>query len=355
MRKINAGVLGATGMVGQRIIDMLIKHPWFNLELVSASERSVGKKYIEATNWVLSSDPPEELSEYTVIEQNPKLFEKEGAVKIVFSALPSNVAKKAEAEFAKAGFAVSSNASAYRMDDDVPLLIPEVNSDHIKLINFQREKRGWDGLIITDPNCSTIVLSLALKPLDDTFGLKSVFVTTMQALSGAGLDGVSAMAIYDNIIPFIAGEEDKIEKETKKILGSMSENKITPARFTVFASCHRVLTLEGHLESVFAIFENDASIEEAKKILKSFRGIPQKYNFPTAPKQPIIVREEPNRPQPRIDRDAELGMSISVGRLRCDPENSKILRFIVLGHNTIRGAAGATLLNAELLVHMKYI
>jgi len=356
MGKIGVAVIGATGIVGQRMVNMLTKHPWFDLQVITASDKSVGKKYKNATKWVISAEPPSEVKEYAVLETDPKVVEHEGNnIKIVFSAIPSQIAREIEPKFASEGFAVSSNASAYRMDPTVPLVIPEVNPDHLKLIDIQKELKGWDGFIITDPNCSTIILAIPLKPLLDNFGLERVYVSTMQAISGAGLSGIFAMSIFDNVIPYISGEEEKMETEPLKILGSLKNKNIEKANFTISASCHRVTTLEGHLEAIFASLKRECTIEEVKNVLRAFKGIAQKYSLPSAPKNPIIVREEIDRPQPRLDRDAENGMAITVGRIRADKSNPRGIKFLTLGHNTIRGAAGATILNAELLVKMNYV
>ncbi len=349
MDKIRVAVLGATGMVGQRFIEFLADHPYFEITSLAASERSAGKKYSEVAKWYLKGEIPENVKDMVVTEIDPEKIKAE----IVFSALPSSVAKEVEPKFAEAGFIVCSNASAYRMAEDVPLLIPEVNPEHIEMIEVQRKKRGWEGAIITNPNCSTIMATLALKPVYDAFGLNKVFITTMQALSGAGYSGVPGMAILDNLIPFIKGEEDKVESEPLKILGKFNGEVIEMAEFKISAQCNRVNVLDGHTECVSIEMEEKAGIEDIKKVMNEFRGEPQKLNLPSAPEQPVIVREEPDRPQPRFDRDAGRGMSVTVGRLREDP----ILhaKFVVLGHNTIRGAAGASVLNAELLVKKKLI
>lgn len=349
MDKIGVAVLGATGMVGQRFIEFLADHPYFEITSLAASERSAGKKYSEVAKWYLRGEIPESVRDMVVTEINPEQIRAD----IVFSALPSSVAREVEPKFAEAGFIVCSNASAYRMAEDVPLLIPEVNPEHIELIEVQRKKRGWEGAIITNPNCSTIMASLALKPVYDAFGLRRVFITTMQALSGAGYSGVPGMAILDNLIPFIKGEEDKVETEPLKIFGRFNGEAIERAEFKISAQCNRVNVLDGHTECVSIEMEERGEIEDIKRVMSQFRGEPQKLNLPSAPELPVVVREEPDRPQPRFDRDTGRGMSVTVGRLREDP----ILhaKFVVLGHNTIRGAAGASVLNAELLVKKKLI
>ena len=272
---------------------------------------------------------------------------------IVFSALPTSVAGATEEAFARAGAIVLSNASSHRMDEDVPLLIPEINPDHIGLIETQRARRKWSGAILCKANCSTIHLVLALKPLADAFGLKRMIVTTMQAISGAGSRGVASMEILDNVIPYIGGEEQKTETEPLKILGRLSNGAIVPADFKVSSHCNRVATHDGHMETVSVELEKRASLEEVRRVLEEFSGEPQRLNLPSAPKHPIIVRDEPNRPQPRLDREAEHGMATVIGRLR--PCNVFDYRFVLLGHNTIRGAAGGNILSAELLVANKFV
>lgn len=341
--KTQVAVLGATGMVGQRFIQLLADHPFFELATITASERSAGKKYRDATRWVLDDQMPGEVADMVVEETNPKNVD----AKIVFSALPSTTAKDVEPRFAEAGFIVASNASSYRMAEDVPLLIPEVNSGHLDLIKIQKEKRGWDGCIVTNPNCSTIMAALSLKPIYDAFGLKSVFAATMQAISGAGYTGVSSMAILDNVIPFIKGEEEKVESEGQKLLGTFDGEKIVPADFKLSAACSRVHVLDGHTESIFVKTRDTCTAEDIKQVMRDFKALPQELNLPTAPQNPLIVREEPDRPQPRLDRAAQKGMSVTVGRIRKDPIFD--VKYTVMGHNTIRGAAGASVLNAELI------
>lgn len=349
VEKMEVAVLGATGMVGQRFIERLVNHPFFELSDLAASSRSAGKKYGEAARWVLDSAMPKEVKSMSVKEVDPKKINAE----IVFSALPSEIAREVEPRFAEEGFIVASNASAYRMEKDVPILIPEVNPEHLDLLEVQKENRGWDGCIFTDPNCSIAAAVVSLKPIYDKFGIKSVFITTMQAVSGAGYAGVSSMAITDNVIPFIKNEEKKVETEGLKILGKFDGKKIIPANFRVSASCNRVPVPDGHTESIFVETRKKCSIEEVKKVMKNFRGLPQKLKLPTAPENPIIVREEEDRPQPRLDRYAGKGMAVTVGRIR---EDSILdFKYTVLGHNTIRGAAGNSVLGAELLVKTKKI
>ena len=349
--RYNVAILGATGTVGQRFIELLKDHPWFKIEVLAASPRSAGKKYREACKWLLKTEMPEEVGEMTVVNTDVQEVSKAGDVDLVFSALPGDIAGPVEEEFAER-YPVVSKAKAHRYDEDVPLIIAEVNPDHLNLIPVQKEHRGYEGFITTDPNCSTIQLVLSLKPLEK-FGIKSVLVSTMQALSGAGYPGVPSMDIIDNVVPFISGEEEKLEKETLKIMGRLEDDKIAYADFKVSASCNRVNVSDGHLECVFVELEQEPSIEEVKEAFRNFRGEPQRLNLPSAPKNPIIVREERDRPQPRYDRDAEGGMSVVVGRIRKDPIMT--VKYLCLGHNTIRGAAGAGVLSAELLAAKKYI
>ncbi|MFQ5712191.1 MAG: aspartate-semialdehyde dehydrogenase, partial [Candidatus Geothermarchaeales archaeon] len=346
-----AAVLGGTGIIGQRFVGMLSNHPWFKVSTITGRS-TAGKIYGEAVNWLLEPDIPRETRGIEITPSNPSDVDAD----IVFSALPSDSARSVEPKLAKSGFPVVSNASAFRMDGDVPLVIPEVNPDHLALINAQKRLRGWDGFIVTDPNCTTINLALALKPLCDALPINKAIVTTMQAISGAGYPGHSALDIHDNVIPYIKNEEEKVERETLKILGEMRRESVSEAKIRVAASCNRVPTLEGHMESVYVESNEKFSAEEVKYLLRDFRGKPQEMGLPTAPDKPIIVREEVNRPQTRLDRMAGSisGMSITVGRIRRGLDE-KSLRFTLLGHNTIRGAAGTALLTAELLVAEKYL
>ncbi len=342
--KYKVGVLGATGMVGQKFVQLLSGHPWFKITTLMASERRVGKRYGEEVDWIVSSDVPKDVRDIEMLPMDPKYCDAD----IVFSALPSDVAREVEPKFAKEGFVVASNASAYRMEEDVPLVIPEVNPDHLQLIEVQKRNRGWDGFIVTNPNCTTIMLTITLKPLMD-LGLKSVRVATMQALSGAGYPGVPSLAIVDNVIPFIKGEEEKVESEPLKILGSLEGGKVKPANLEISASCHRVPVIDGHLEAVWATFEGNVSVEDAINAFESLKPL----DLPTSPEKVIVVRSETDRPQPRLDRDTGKGMSVVVGRLKRVKDNE--IRYLVLGHNTVRGAAGASILNAELMVKEGYI
>lgn len=349
--KRKVAILGATGAVGQRFIQLLQDHPWFEIEVLAASEKSAGKKYRETCTWILESEVPREIGEMCVVNSDVKSVEKAGNVDFVFSALPSDIASFVEGEFAME-YPVFSKAGAHRLKEDVPLLIPEVNPEHLGLIKIQKKKRGWNGFISTDPNCSTIQLAITLKPLME-FGLKKVIVSTMQALSGAGFPGVPSLSIIDNVVPYISGEEEKIELEALKILGKFDGDKILSANIQISASCNRVDVKDGHLECVFVELEKKPSVEEVKEVFKGFKGEPQKLNLPSAPKNPIVVREEKDRPQPRFDRDEGKGMSVVVGRIREDPVLT--IKYLCLGHNTIRGAAGAGILSAELAAKKGYI
>jgi len=335
-------------MVGQRFVQMLAYHPWFEIEALTASERSVGKSYAEAAKWFLHPPMPESVRD---VEVRPTELKAVEGVKIAFSALPPDIARQLEPALASAGYAVCSNASALRMEPDVPLVIPEVNPDHLALIDVQRERRGWEGFVATNPNCTTIILVMALKPIMDSFGIKRVFVSTMQALSGAGYGGVFSMTIQDNVIPFIAREEPKVESEPLKILGRLEGGAVRPAAISISASCHRVPVLDGHTEAIFVELERPAAPEQVVQALANFKARPQELDLPTAPKQPIIVQPGDDVPQPRFARHAGSvpGMAVAVGRVRKDPILENGIKFIVSGNNAIRGAAGAAVLNAELL------
>lgn len=344
---MKAAVLGATGTVGQRFIQLLSGHEWFKVTCLAASEKSVGKSYADAVGWKVSGAIPKEVIDLEIVSVSPKAVED---VDLVFSALPAEVAEKVEVDFAKAGFTVLSNASSHRMEADVPLLNPEVNAEHVRLIEKQRRERGWDGAIVTNPNCTTAVLTLSLKPIYDSFGIKSVIVSTMQAISGAGYPGVASLDIVDNVIPFIRKEEEKVEIETQKMLGSLDK----PAQMIISASCHRVPTIDGHMEAVFIGLEKEVKPEDIADAMRNFVGEPQRLKLPTAPDRPVIVREEEDRPQVRLDRMAGGGMSVVVGRIRKDDVVGGV-KYVVIGHNTIRGAAGCSILNAELLKEKGYL
>jgi aspartate-semialdehyde dehydrogenase len=336
---IRAGILGATGAVGQRFVQALENHPWFEITCLAASEKSAGKKYAKAANWRLESKMPDIVTDMEIVPVDPKKVDAD----VVFSAMPSSFAKTVEAEFAKEGFVVASNASAYRMEKDIPLVVPEVNADHLGLIDVQQDNRGWDGYIVTNPNCSTIIMVPTLKPLMQ-FGLESVQVATMQAVSGAGYDGVASMAIMDNIIPYIGGEEEKMETEPLKLLGEFDGSEIIPADIRISASCNRVPVMDGHTEAIWAKMTDNPTPEQVRQAFLNFN--PNLGDLPTEPEQVLIVRDELDRPQPRLDRNMGKGMSITVGRIR------EGIRYTAMGHNTVRGAAGASVLNAELLHKM---
>jgi aspartate-semialdehyde dehydrogenase len=349
--KIKVGILGATGAVGQRFAQLLAHHPWFETAVLTASDRSAGKTYAEACRWLLRGGMPEALAGLALIPTEASAIPED--VRLLFSALPGSSAGAVEEELAAAGFAVCSNASAHRMDPDVPLLIPDVNPDHTALIRTQQAQRGWRGFIVTNPNCSATALVCALKPLYDAFGLEAVNVVTMQALSGAGYPGVASLDILDNVVPYIGGEEEKIESEPRKLLGTVRGGAIELARFAVSAQANRVAVRNGHLEAVSVKLGRPASIDEVAAAFGGYRGEPQRLGLPSAPDPAIILHTAVDRPQPRLDRLAGKGMAVSVGRLRPDP----ILdyKFLVLGHNTIRGASGGALLNAELLRAQGYL
>jgi aspartate-semialdehyde dehydrogenase len=338
MSKISVAVLGATGSVGQKFIELLANHPWFELIEVAASNRSANKKYGEAANWFMQTPIPDKIKNMVVKECIPNLN-----AKVVFSGLDSNVAGEIEEKFANAGYAVISNSKNHRFDENVPLMIPEVNADHLAMLKNQSK-----GYIVTNPNCSTIGMVMALKPLHDKFGIEKVNVVTMQAISGAGYPGVPSLDIYDNVVPFIDGEEPKLEREPLKILGKLnSSNKIDLADIQISAQCNRVAVTDGHTECVQIKFRKKPEKEEIIEAWTSYRGEPQKLNLPTAPKQPIHYFEENRFPQPKTHRNLEGGMAVSVGRLReCSLFDYK---FVVLSHNTVRGAAGGTILIAELM------
>ena len=348
-KKFKVGILGATGVVGQRFIQLLENHPQFEVAALAASDRSQGKTYAKACVWRLPGDMPEPVKRIVVQPPAPPLD-----CDFVFSSLPGEIAKDAEESFARAGYPVISNSSPHRMGADVPLLIPEVNPEHLKLIDAQRSNRGYDGgFIVTNPNCSAIVIVMALAPLQARFGIEACAVTTMQALSGAGYPGVASLDAADNVIPFIGGEEEKIEAETLKLLGRVRDGSIDDAKMRVSAQCNRVNVTDGHMAAIRVKLAQSASSDQIREALASFTSAPQELNLHSAPRKPIIVRDEIDRPQPRLDRDAGNGMSITVGRIA--PDNVLDYRFVALGHNTIRGAAGAAILNAELLVARGYL
>jgi aspartate-semialdehyde dehydrogenase len=341
MTRTPVGVLGATGAVGQRFVQLLESHPWFEVVDVAASDRSAGKTYAEACTWRLPGAPPEAVAALEVSS-----IEGPFRAKILFSGLDSSVAGEAESALAAKGYAVISNSRNHRMDPDVPLLIPEVNPDHLDALAVQRKRGG--GYIITNPNCSVVGLAMALAPLHRAFGIDAVTVVTLQALSGAGYPGVPSLDIADNVIPYISGgEEEKIESEPQKVLGTFSGQGFSPAPFPISASVHRVAVVDGHTMAVFVKLGRKTTPADACRVLAEWKGEPQQRELPSAPRRPLHVLSGNDRPQPRLDRDREGGMAVSVGRVREDRQFD--LRFEVLVHNTIRGAAGVAILNAELV------
>ena len=345
---IPVAILGATGSVGQRFVQLLARHPWFEIAALAASERSAGKPYAEACNWVIPGDPPPDLGAMVVRDLTPDV-----PARIVFSALPSDVAREVEPRFAEAGYVVCSNASAYRYDPDVPLLIPELNADHLVLLERQQAERGWDGCIVTSPNCTTTAITMALKPLDVAFGVRKVFVSTMQAISGAGYPGVASLDILGNVIPYIGGEEEKIARETRQLLGRMAGGFRTDADVVISAHANRVPVQDGHTVTLSVGFAETPMVEAAIAALRDYRGPEAVRELPSAPERPVLVCMEPDRPQPRRDRDAADGMAVTVGRVRPCPLLD--LRMVSVVHNTLRGAASGAVLNAELLVETGYV
>ena len=347
-KKIPVGILGATGIVGQRFIQLLERHPWFEVAWLAASDRSEGREYGDAARWRLKTPIPAAVARMRVSAAKP-----DGAPKIIFAALDASIAAELEPRFAEAGCAVISNSSALRMAKDVPLVIPEVNPDHIKLIECQSWHRKSGGFVVTNSNCSAMGLVLALAPLHKRFELETVMVVTMQAVSGAGYPGVASLDILGNVIPYIAKEEEKMEEETRKLLGTLNGSGINLAPFNMSAHCNRVAVEDGHTESVSVKFKKKAQPDEIVEAWKTFSGIPQEQHFPTAPEIPVRYLDASDRPQPRFDVEFGGGMTTTVGRLR--PCAVFDWKFTLLSHNTIRGAAGAALLNAELLKSQGYL
>jgi aspartate-semialdehyde dehydrogenase len=348
-RKLKGGILGATGTVGQRFIQLLEHHPWFEVGDLAASDRSAGKPYQQACSWKISGQMPEYVRDLRVKDCTPDLD-----CDFVVSGLPSSVAGEIETAFARVGYPVLSNSKNHRMDEDVPLLVPEINAEHLELLKVQKKNHNYEnGYIITNPNCTTMALVLALAPLHRDFGLEKVNVVSMQALSGAGYPGVASMDIIDNVVPYIDGEEEKVEIEPRKILGRFCNGKIAFADIRISAQCHRVNVSDGHLEAVSVGFRNIPSLDQLVESLRSYSSVPQELGLPSAPRHPVVCIEGCDRPQPRLDRDLEKGMATVVGRIRsCSVLDYK---FDLLGHNTIRGAAGAAILNAELLAKQELL
>lgn len=343
---LKAAILGATGLVGQRFIQLLEGHPWFDVTTVTGSDRTNGILYGEAVQWRMESLLNPKIAKLTIQPSEPDHIDAD----VVFSALPASQSLGTEEEFAEAGYVVVSNSAAHRMEDDVPLVNPEVNFDHLSLVDEQRRKRKWNGAIVTNPNCTTAVLTLSLKPIAESFGLKSVVMSSMQAASGAGYPGVASLDIIDNIIPFICEEEEKVQRETRKVLGRVSKS----ADFRVSASCHRVPVIDGHTEAIFVETEKPAAPEDVAKLMAEFTAEPQKLKLPTAPEHPVVVRSEQDRPQPRFDRTEGKGMSVVVGRIRKDPVFNGV-KYAAIGHNTVRGAAGCAVLIAESMKAQGYL
>ena len=341
--KIPVAVLGATGMVGQRFAQLLAIHPWFRITALGGSERSVGKKYKDACQWRIDGEMPAEIENMVIQNAQPSMD-----ARIIFSALPARIARETEPTLAEAGYFVCSNASAFRYEEDVPVIIPDINYDHIGMLETQKKNRSWKGAIITSPNCTTTGIALPLKPLHDTFGIKKIFAVSMQAVSGAGYPGLSFLDIEDNVIPFIGGEEQKIETETQLLLGKIKGNLRIPAKIIISAQANRVSVKEGHTICLSIAFSRKPSHEEIVSALENFKGIDGIPDLPSLPKQILIVRKEEDRPQPRKDRSVNNGMSVTIGRIRPCP----ILdyRMVSVSHNTLRGAASGSILNAELLV-----
>ena len=339
--KIEVGVLGATGTVGQEFIAQLADHPWFTVNWIGASERSAGKRYRDATPWRLPALRPDRVADMIVDTVQPGQ-----APRLVFSALDASVAGEVETTFAQAGHIVVSNARNHRMDPLVPLVIPEINADHLQLLTAQAESKGWSGRIVTNPNCSTVVLAMAVAPLRE-FGLRQIIVSTLQAISGGGYPGVASLDIMGNVVPVVHGEEAKMETETRKILGPVTAAGVEAYPVTISASTTRVPVINGHTEIVTVSLESDPGPEAVIAALRGFSGRPQETGLPSAPPQPILYLDEADRPQPRLDADRGNGMTVCVGRLRACPVLD--YKFVALGHNTVRGAAGAAVLNAELL------
>ncbi|MEF8775238.1 MAG: aspartate-semialdehyde dehydrogenase [Haloarculaceae archaeon] len=343
---VRAGILGATGAVGQRLIQLLDPHPAFEIAALTASESSAGRSYREAAKWRIDVPIPDDIGEMTVGETDPAEVPED--VDLVFSSLPSSVGEAVEPSFCEAGYVVSSNSSNGRRDDDVPLIVPEVNHDHLDLLEVQRDRRGWDGALLKNPNCSTITMIPPLAAIDDALGLDRVTVATLQAVSGAGYSGVTSMEIIDNALPHIGGEEEKMEIESRKLLGDFDGAEVHWHDARVDASCNRIPTIDGHLENVWADTVEEASVPDVVEAMESYPSL----DLPTSPSDLIHVFEDSDRPQPRLDRGRENGMAVSAGGVR---ETEGGVQFNCLAHNTMRGAAGASVLNGELLADRGYL
>jgi aspartate-semialdehyde dehydrogenase len=348
MAKFKVAILGATGAVGQRFVQLLENHPWFEVAALTGSDRTIGQTYAEGCRWVLAEPMPEYAKAMKIAPTEPGFD-----AALAFSALPADTAREAEPALAAAGYAVCSNASAHRLWPDVPLLIPEVNPDHTALVEEQKQRRGWKGFIVTNPNCTSTGLTIALKALQDAFDLRRAFVVSMQALSGAGYPGVASLDIADNVVPFISGEESKVETEPQKMLGRLNGGRVEPAPLKISAHTNRVAVTDGHMVCASVELDRAASPAEAAQAMAEFQAPALVQTLPSAPHCVIEVRPEPDRPQPRRDREAGNGMTTVVGRVREDPLFH--VKFVVLSHNTIRGAAGGALLNAELLAAQRLL
>ncbi len=343
-KKIPVGILGATGAVGQRFIQLLADHPWFRVAALAASERGLGRPYGEVCHWVLDGDMP--LAVRDMVLRSPTATDLD--CPLAFSALPASVAGPIEEEMARAGVAVCSNTSTHRLDPDVPILIPEINASHLELIPIQRRRRPWPGLLVTGPNCSSAPVAIVLRPLMEAFGVRHVHVVTLQALSGAGYPGVASLDVVDNVLTYVPEEEAKLEREPRKMLGRLVGEGVELAPFPVSAQCNRVGVKDGHTVCLSIALERRAAPEEVAEALRGYGGQIADLGLPSAPQPPIVVRDEPDRPQPRRDRDAGAGMAVVVGRIQRCPVND--VKLVALSHNTVRGAAGDSILNAELLV-----
>jgi len=352
MDKIPVGVLGATGTVGQRFVQLLADHPWFEVAAVTGSERTAGRPYGEGVNWLMPGDVPARTAEL-IVQPTQLELGLPGDLPVVFSALPTAEAREWEPRFAAAGYAVVTNTSVFRMDPTVPLLIPEVNPDHTCLIPTQREANNWPGFIVASPNCSTTSAILPMKIFQEAFGVEAAIITTLQAISGAGYPGVSSLDIYDNVVPHIGGEDDKLQNEPTKLLGEVRDGRLLPAAVAISAQANRVPVVDGHIASVSVRLGRRASADEAIRALREWRPPAVVTQLPSSPKELLIYREEPDRPQPRRDRDAGDGLAWSVGKVRACPVLD--VRYVALTHNTLRGAASGALLNAELLAVQGYI
>ena len=346
--KIPVAVLAATGSVGQRFVQLLDNHPWFKVVALTASDRSEGHTYRQACHWILTDPMPKWAEDLVMLPTTAEGLKGAGQIALALSALPADIARDVEPQIAEAGIVICSNASAYRRAEDVPILLPEVNPQHADLVTIQRQKRGWKGAITTNPNCTVTGMTVVLKALQDAFGLKCIFAVSMQAISGAGYPGVASLDILDNVIPNIGGEEEKVEFESRKMLGTLENGEIQLADFAISAHTNRVAVSDGHLVCLSVELGQRVTVEDAARAIRDYKSPEISADLPSAPRPVLVLREESDRPQPRLDRNTGQGMTTVVGRLRPDPLFD--LKMVVLSHNTIRGAAGGSLFNAELLV-----